>query len=260
MTRIADILVRCRDSLSDEDGSRWSDDRLVRLIDEAQKKIAYKNQLLRKTVIVPVISEQFTYELPSDAFLLTRVTNELGDNLAIKSHAAMDDTESSTWELDTGAVIDTVVFDNQNPGVFRIFPIIEVVTPGEIFIIDDFGVATNIVASITGTGTDTSLFTSNFGFLTSMATVVESLKIYYRAKPTTVTLAIDLLEIDPTWDIAIKHYVVGMALHDDQDTQNRQISTDELALYAAEMLDAKKTSSKDNISRSVVRTRYNSEI
>ena len=40
MARIEEILVRVRDTLSDPNKERWSDERLLRLMDEAQKDVA----------------------------------------------------------------------------------------------------------------------------------------------------------------------------------------------------------------------------
>jgi len=67
MGRIADILTRVRDSLSDPDADRWSDARLLRLIDEAQKDIATKNKLLRTTVNIQLFIDKNIYDLPSEA-------------------------------------------------------------------------------------------------------------------------------------------------------------------------------------------------
>ena len=63
MTRIANILTRVRDSLSDPSKDRWTDERLLRLIDEAQKDLAKKSLLLRTKI--GVRSEEHTSELQS---------------------------------------------------------------------------------------------------------------------------------------------------------------------------------------------------
>ena len=289
-TRVADILTRVRDSLSDEDASRWSNGRLLRLIDEAQKKIATKAQLLRRTCQISVVASTNEYQLPSDAFLITRVVNADGASLPIISHANMDNgitiednyhshTPQSLvarktgidWESDVGSEVEAIIFDNQNPGWFKTYPIIDIVDGGETFITDDYGVAVTIesdqmltdygvVVDTTTNGLLTQQFNSVYGLVTDMSSVEETLKVYYRARPTEITATTDELEIDEKWDAAIKHYVVGMAFHDDQDTLNRQKSADELDAYKGEFEEAKRISAKDNVSRSVHRTDYNSEI
>ena len=292
-TRIEDILVRCRDSLADEDESRWSTPRLLRLIDEAQKKIATKAQLIRRSFTLSILSGINEYSLPSDALLLTRVVSSNGAKITLKSHAAMDDLMTgiqlhdplssayrksagsvildAMWEHDTGSQVEYIIFDNQEPGKIKTYPIVTVDGASEIFVTDAYGVTVaieedvlasvyGIVIDISTTALDTNQFSSPYGVVTYMSEIEDVLKIYYRAKPETLTAVTDLLEIDDKWDAAIKHYVIGMALHDDQDTQNRAVSSDELGAYGGELSEAKTQSSKDNISRSDHRTTYNPEI
>jgi hypothetical protein len=271
-TRIEDILVRVRDSLADEDKSRWSDNRLLRLVDEAQKKIATKCQLLRRYTTVSVLANQGEYTLPSDVYLITRVRDEDGAKIPIKSHADMDDyMRGGEWEFDTGANVQFIVFDNQAPASFKTYPIVNADADGEAFITDDYGVTADIegdtlssgfgvVVDVVTNSLQSLQMNSVYGVVTDMSEVTEVLRVYYRAKPVTITSDQDELEIDDKWDAAIKHYVVGMALHDDQDTQNRAVSSDEMAMYGMEFKDAKKISSKDHTSRSHNRTNYNAEI
>lgn len=288
-TRIEDILVRCRDSLADEDESRWSDARLLRLVDEAQKKIATKAQLLRKSFVLPLIANINEYALPSDAFLLTRAVSADGAKIGLTTHSALDDMMSNAqlcdclrinnissdaeWEYDTGTEVQYIIFDNQEPGKIKTYPIVTELDGTETFLTSPtaFGVVTSveddIITSVYGVVTtiatnaiNTAQFSSVYGIVTAMSSVEETIKIYYRAKPVTITAVTDPLEIDDKWDAAIKHYVIGMALHDDQDTQNRAVSSDEIGLYGVEFAEAKEVSAKDHTSRSSHRTSYNSEI
>jgi len=292
-TRVEDLLVRVRDSLADEDKSRWSDSRLLRLVDEAQKKIATKCQLLRRYTTISILANKSEYELPEDAYLITRAVDEKGRKIDVKSHADMDDASNGTasrsaryssyqdgsninlvtetWELDTGSKVEYLVFDNQEPGWFKTYPIVNDVDDGEVFVTPDYGLTADIesdilsspygvVVDVTTNALQSLQMNSVYGVVTAMSEVIEILRIYYRAKPTTITAVTDLLEIDDKWDAAMKHYVISMALHDDQDTQNRAVSSDEMTLFGIEFKDAKKISSKDNMSRSNNRSSYNPEI
>ncbi len=286
MSRVSEILVRCRDSLADEDESRWSEDRLLRLIDEAQKKIATKAQLLRRVTTVSIIAGTNTYKLPSDAFLLTRVVSSDGAKIGIKSHSDMDDLKAVTheptmydsqisinnmWENDVGSNVEYLIFDNQEPGTFKIYPIVESVQDADNFVVDEFGTITSVeddlvnstfgvTTNFTSNALNTTQFNSVFGVVTELQEISQVLKIYYRAKPEPIKSAVSLLSIDSKWDEAIKHYVVGMALHDDQDTRNRAASSDELNMYSIEFQESKKLSAKDFTNRSNSRTNYNTEI
>jgi len=62
---VQDLVTRVRDVLADT-GDRWSDDRLIRLIDEAQKNICRRLNPLRNTVTIVVSPSQNTYTLPSN--------------------------------------------------------------------------------------------------------------------------------------------------------------------------------------------------
>ena len=73
MNRIENIILRVRDTLADHNGDRWPTDRLIRLIDEAQKDICRKAKLLRKKATLSVYDNQGTYKLPDDAMLLDRI-------------------------------------------------------------------------------------------------------------------------------------------------------------------------------------------
>ena len=56
MSRISSIIIRTRDTLADPEGDRWSDERLLRLIDEAQKDICRRAKLLRTKKNIPIIN------------------------------------------------------------------------------------------------------------------------------------------------------------------------------------------------------------
>jgi len=269
MGRIADILVRVRDSLSDPDADRWSDARLLRLIDEAQKDIATKAKLLRTTATIQLLPDTHTYDLPSEAINIVRITDLDGNQIPMRSHAQMDDIDP-TWEFDIGSSLEYIVFDKLNPGQFKVHPIPEVGDVADVYITGTYGVVVaieddtigspyGIVADINQSVTRLAEFNSVYGELSDMSEVIKSLLVYYHERPTEID-AIDLgtsvLEIDEMYDKAIKHYVIGMAWRDDQDTQNRKLASEELQFYAMEFVSAKKHSAADNISSSKQETNY----
>lgn len=287
MGRITALMLRIRDSLSDS-GVRWSDDRLLRLIDEAQKDIAFHSKLLRTKVDVPIIADTAEYELPSGAFAITRVissgaasttttpSTDTGDMnrqvIPITSHAQMDMKDPS-WENTVGDGIEYIVFDKQNPRWLKVYPIpdatdaissyitdssLGVLTDSTGDTVDAFGVTTDLTTS----ATLTTSFSSDFGVVTDMASLITSLIVYYQHIPATLDdyAQIDVeqvLEIDEIFDKALKHYVIGMALRDDKDTQNRKVGNEELQFYAIEVERATKSSSNDFVSTKKQHIGYN---
>lgn len=258
--RIAKILTRVRDSLADPDGTRWSDDRLLRLIDEAQIDIAVKNGLLRSKAQIAITLDINTYDLGDEATKLTRIVNSEGTIVHIRSHAQMDLLDP-LWEAATGDTVEFIVFDKQNPGVFKVYPIPTASDTAETFVMTDYGLTTDItddvlssdygvVVDINDTATLLSEFSSIYGVVVDMTAISTTLVVYFEKRPEEID-AIDTgtsqLEIDPIYDKAIKHYVIGMAWRDDQDTQNRLLGKEELEFYAMEFVEARANSSADNL-------------
>ena len=271
MGRIADILTRVRDSLADHDKSRWSDARLIRLIDEAQKDIAVKARLLRAKTAFEIKVNRSVYRLPEGAFQITRVIGlrsaeavaDAGQyyQVPIKTHAQMDLLDPA-WETRFGDGIECVIFDKLNPRELKVYPIpktaipvVEGVLPNPLGVLASTDAADitsdeGVLASVEPTGVDADYFSSDFGVLTGIALATPSIIVYYNRRPSTVQESPDLdvsvsLEIDDLFDKAIKHYVVGSALRDDMDTQNRQVGNEELLLYSNELAEAMRMSAKD---------------
>jgi len=198
-----------------------------------------------------------------------RITDLEGNQIPLRSHAQMDDI-NPTWEFDTGTSLEYIVFDKLNPGQFKVYPIPEVGDIPNTYIAGTYGVVVGIegdtvaspygiVVDINTTVTQTATFSSDYGELSDMSEVLKSLLVYYHERPAEVD-AIDsgtsVLNIDEMYDKAVKHYVIGMAWRDDQDTQNRRLGAEELQFYAMEFINAKKHSAADNISSSKQETQY----
>lgn len=170
-TRIADILTRARDSLADPNKERWSDDRLLRLLDEGQKHFAREAKLLKATTTMALIPGQATYSLPTNCWLITRACF---DNTVIPlvSHERMDELNTN-WYTDTGSVVEKLIFDRRLPEEIRSYPIANdayseasytfsnagyldtVVYTGEAFgVITDAEDAVGIVSDTYGVATD----------------------------------------------------------------------------------------------------------
>ncbi len=259
MPRIADILIRVRDTLSDPSGDRWTDARLLRLVDEAQKDLAKRSLLLRTRIGISLLSDIATYEIADDCIHFLRFINEDGVPLTVFTHEQMDDLDSG-WEIVTGAEVTHIIFDKLNPRRFKVYPIPSAVDDGdgEAFLTSDFGVVTvvdddvvddfGVTASITTSATLTATWNSDFGVLTDMSTIFQSMTVYYYKYPAEIN-AIDIvpsvLEIDAVYDKAIKNYVVGEALLDDKDTQDVTLGRSKKKEYREERKEASKDSSKD---------------
>jgi hypothetical protein len=192
-TRIESILTRARDSLADAAKERWSDEHLLRILDEGQKDIARHTRLLKDETDIPLVEGQAVYKLPSDLWLITRAAFD-GCLIPLRTHNELDElvrtralsnehdyherrgytsydrvTGSFCWELDTGSEVTALVFDKRNLDEIRVYPI------------PDEGIASNSYtfttdnpefagAELLGVATDITdySFDSVFGVVTDM--------------------------------------------------------------------------------------------
>lgn len=271
MTRIASILVRVRDTLADPKKERWDDDRLLRLVDEAQQTIVLAAKTLRSHTKIALFAGIETYKLPEDCFRLLRVTDvESNTILPLRSFDEMDRCEGS-WEADIGDEAKAIVYDKQPRKHITVYPIPTLsedwsfqealaVAPESIsffggsIIVNTcngsvvpvlHGVVTGgdglVLNSLYGTvvtvdGIDSYVDQGTneptaFGFVVAATDGKRELKVRYLKKPDPVTSVDSVLEIDEIYDKAIKFYVTGMALRDDKDVQNRQIGNEELSFF-----------------------------
>lgn len=329
MGRVEEIIVKARDTLADPNGDRWADERLIRLIDEAQKDVCRRAKLLRTRKDIAIYNGRATYTLPSDMLLLDRVLLN-GDLLPFKSHLEMD-RSLSVWEDDTG-MPQYLVYDKQNRQEVKLYPIpanlaadtYTFSSPGYFedtsYVLDAFGTITDAptgdsIAGDYGFTTDVdyidylfnqdsgtcdpytfldaeidsdygivSVWTTeikdtgehdenygvvvgieglsqnsdygvlvslkqdgitvenfdkgDYGVTTDISETFDSLTVYYLKKPTSITSLGDDIEIDDSFDSALKYYVVGKALRDDMDTQNRTVGNEELQFYDRELRQA----------------------
>jgi len=342
LSRIADILLRARDSLSDPKGQRWSDDRLLRLLDEAQKDIVRRAKLLRAKTVIYVIEGQNTYKLPEDLLQLTRVLVD-DRKVDLTNHEDLDE-RNPIWEVEEGEIIN-VVIDRRNRHILKTYKIPVYVEKLAVYEFknagyledityqpdSDFGILVDgeegdsftstcpldptcgvtsdgklvvnvydedgnyigqieydfeldsdygVVGAITDLSKDVLVRDSTYGFVSDLTDfefssdygvvvsfqdddidvenmnsdlgeitdITESdtkLIVYYTKKPSTIKSLDDELEIDSSFDTALKYYIVGKALRDDMDTMNRQVGNEELQFYMRELNEAIKDDMHD---------------
>lgn len=233
-TRLEEILIRARDTLSDPNAERWTDARLIRLADDAQKSIAVFAGLLRKKAEVNLVTSQTVYSLPTEAHRITRVTNEFNQAVPLVTHEYADKHFGFNWEQQVGSPVKAIIFDKLNGGQFKVYPVPATTAVQQV------GTPPNQVYGLTTSGAiQAQGVSSPFGIATGFEVVSTTfLTIDYLANPTPLVLATDPLQFNEAFDRAMKFYITGMALRDDKDVQNRQIGNEELVLYQAELRQA----------------------
>jgi hypothetical protein len=243
MSRITEILERVRDSLADPQKERWSDSRLVRLIDEAQKTISRRFELFRGEISIGLDVGKATYKLSDDVWRITRVTFN-NEHLPMHTYSEMDNSDSK-WMTREGAKLEAIVFNNRSMNEIRIYP-----KPSEDFLATYFDLSpvygvTDTVGGYSGEPFGVLVdfnnaagaradFESVFGVVSEVA-VLSQVYLQYVRDPATVTTDLDSLELSTTFDTAIKNYVIGHAFLDDLDSQNQERGQRALAMYENEI-------------------------
>lgn len=198
-TRIENILLRARDTLADPNSERWSDARLLRILDEGHKDLCRQTKILKGIYeFMPVVGEH-TYPLPDNVWLILRaafnnaeialVSYDHMDEQAKKRRlstspndsrerghgysSAIDYVGTNRWELDEGSQITALVYDNRNLNEIRVYP-----TPDEGIMENDYEFENSEVNEFAGdeyfgivtdiTGQPTYTFDSYFGEVTQL--------------------------------------------------------------------------------------------
>jgi len=219
MSRITEILIRARDTLADPDKERWSDARLVRLVDECQKAICVSAKLLKTSVSIAAKAGQSNYLLPDNYILLTRALYNKS-KLEIVGSDKLDFMLGIDWTTIEG-IPQYLSTDNLNRQIIRLSP-----TPKAPITVD----------------TNDDIY----------------IRIYYVKMPDTITSIDDDLELEELYDTMITRYVIGMCLRDDMDTQNRLVGNEELAMYNNWMKEITLQASKDLTDNNLYTTVYRS--
>ena len=102
---------------------------------------------------------------------------------------------------------------------------------------------------------------SGFGVVTDAFLPGEYLTVYYNAVPDTIRTKYTSLVLDNTWEMAMIHYVTGMARQDDNDEGNYKIGEAELTKYEnlverARRDSARSFSTQVDMSRSTIYGRF----
>jgi hypothetical protein len=144
-TRTETIIVRAREQLGDTRAERWTDTRLLGLLDEAQQDIAIHTLIFNGTYVLPLQEGKNTYELPDDILLIKRATFD-NEPISLVTYDSMDEFSAKSrtlnysdddrivgfqdyvdyphlaWDDDTGPDVEALVFDNRNLSEIRVYP------------------------------------------------------------------------------------------------------------------------------------------
>lgn len=273
---IPSILSLVRDRLADPNKQRWSDDRLLRLLDSAQKDFARQTECFKGTFSLPLSANKAVYTLPADCWRIMRA-NFYDVNLPLYSYEHMDSLDIN-WYTRTGPEVKAVVFDKRNETEIRFYPIMDDSILGNVYTfvnesdVDYAGGNLGVVTAIddftfnSPYGVVTELFSvdiqhdemnSVYGVVIGIAEADSNVVIIYIRDPKTITSITDTLEIGARWEQAMENYVVGNCFLDDLDTQYQARGATALQLYDRELKVAKTAFARDSTRSTQYQTDYN---
>lgn len=255
MSRTLDILNDARLVLADPNKTRWSDERLLALLNTAQIELATKANLIKRTITLSVLKGQNTYDLPDDIIFLERAYYN-GVPLRMADYKQVDNLNRDR----VSAVPTHIIFNKHPRNQVVIWP-----TPSEtsteplqlpkeilgvatdlqdinVKIYDKIGIITDILADNLKVEVD-----SPFGGVSDVEVVMYPLEVYYVAEPAKILDFQQDPEISPVCDKALKLYIVAAALLDDMDTQSRTNAQAYMTLYNDALADIRKQSSLDYV-------------
>jgi hypothetical protein len=260
-TRIEEILTNARDLLADElPSARWDDAKLIRFLNEGYKEAVITNRLLKDRMDFFIEDDVKYISLPDDILFPTRVEYN-GQKISFLTHQDLDrqfeeSNPPNWWQCDCGPEPLAVVFDLQNRRIGTIYPVLkDICKETYVFSPDAFGVLLTISAVDAATpfgvivAHEDETICDGDGFVVPpYGVAVEAddrgvLRVFYDKKPGKLDSIDSVIETDSCFDIALKYYVVHMALAADMDTMDNKMSEKYLAMYAAKIEEARKDAS-----------------
>lgn len=226
MSTAEKVLLDVNDILANK--GRWSPETLLSLLSAAQRKIARRTEVLKKTTVLNLVENQAVYRLDNFAYRIYRV---LYNNtvLDIRTREFADSYIGPDWESHQGKNAQLIITNLQELPSLRVYP----VPSGGPYIIEGMGVATDVEV-------DGPSFNSPYGVLTSidlpdLPPSGETLLIYHSYVTADIVDPCANLELNFMYDDALVHLTAGMALRQNEDFQNRSFANEEFMLYEAEM-------------------------
>lgn len=233
-----DLIRLARGRLRDPRGESWPDARLHDLITEAFIDVSLNSELLEFSGYIPVYRGIAQYNLADTVLRLERV--EYNHNpVEFRSHSWMDQ-HIDQWTKDTGAEPQYIVYTNQQPGNFTVYPIPDDSNAQQNITVPDFGI-------ISGFGGDpiTQIVDglSDFGTIQFNPQTNRYLRVYYtrRYAPTNGTGSYAL---NDQYRKPLVYYITSEAMRDDEHSFNPQRAEQERKLYmeALESLNSERSS------------------
>ncbi|NCB95269.1 MAG: hypothetical protein EOM35_02195 [Negativicutes bacterium] len=245
---VKDLIKKVRFILSDTEINRWSDERLIVLLNEGLNNIAKDTILFVETAFVKLNNLQVEYDFSDFAIKILRIEYQ-GLPLKAFSHAEMD-RKDPYWQTAEGSELKAYVIDKQKEARIKLYPILQ----NSNNTLVNFGSPFGIITGITYSEFQLEV-ASDFGDLGEVD-ASDYVKLYYIKRPPEITSILDEVELSSLIQEPVTHYIAAGAFRDNTDVQNRSIAVDEMNLYTSQ-LSSYVIEKAQNFSQEGYTTRYN---
>jgi len=113
---VTEAIDKIRPLINDKNSARWDDDRIIAVLNEAQRNIVKNTKIHIKTTSpgISLVAGTAEYTLPSDLLALVRVVFE-DKMIPFQSYDYMDSHyENYKWQLDRGPNLQYVIINKSN--------------------------------------------------------------------------------------------------------------------------------------------------
>lgn len=222
-----DIITKSRYSVSDDiNKSRWTDDYLLSLTNDALLDIASTTRLYSSSAYVPLEIGTSLYDLSNKAISIERV-EYVNLPLDFITFGQMDRRFGRNWQDDTDEIPTHVIYDLLQPANFRIYP-----TPAAgNRLLHRTNSIYGIITDIQYQDVELELAGPLYGDIDIDTT--KYVLVYFIKMPPKVTALTDILDplVDRQHIHILAHYVTSYALRSNQDTLSIKLSGIELQRY-----------------------------
>jgi hypothetical protein len=219
-----EVLREARYKLSDTSVSRWTDARLLVLLNEAIVDVSKNTILFIEELYYPIPTLVGNIDLTSKALKIIRA-EYLDDPLPFFSFDEADYKFGSLWQQEKGSRVKGLIYGRQRNMVLKQYPLLDTSYNPHIIYNSVYGITTDISYSDIN-----PVLTDVYGDIAHIPDDAV-IKFYYIRKHEKITDINTTLLIDELIKPMLVHYIVGHAFKDNQDTQNMAKGTEELQQY-----------------------------
>lgn len=235
MSTVQAFINKVRNRVGDKNGNKFTDDRIIELINEGLEDLAKKAYVNKKQMNIPIVPYTRALVIPDDNFIKLQRIRCGSVDLEKYTHDEMD-KRFNKWEDKVGSKLDAIVYDLKNPKTIILFPLLdetsanyEALNASSSLLIDIPNVESDSVYGlITSMDVDDIVVPENVydetelqGYepILSLSDTFITVSINYYAFSDKVIEVTDELDLDSSYHTTLLYYVAGTLLLDDNRTE-----------------------------------------